>query len=148
MQSKVILLFKDGVCRAEYSTDEPGLYTISLLLDDAPISGSPFKVFIAPASAHSTHSFNTPSSPPATKKPYQQNGHGHRQASASDKSNSFRFIIFNLSFCKNSKLYSYEASTHGGETDSNYEEAARMHQSALNELNQQENQPVSSFNPQ
>lgn len=114
----IMPIFKDGACRAEYSTDEPGLYTISLLLDDAPISGSPFKVFIAPASSHST------TSSPATKKPYK-NGSG-RQAPVSEKSNSF----------------SYEPSNH---SDSNYEEAARMHQNALNELHQQENQPVIIF---
>lgn len=36
--------YRDGVCRAEYTTDEPGLYTISLSLDEQPIHGSPFKV--------------------------------------------------------------------------------------------------------
>ncbi|KAI6216017.1 Filamin-C [Aphelenchoides besseyi] len=57
--------YRDGVCRAEYSTNEPGLYTISLLLDDAPISRSPFKVFIAPESNGSNVT-----NPPANKRPY------------------------------------------------------------------------------
>jgi hypothetical protein len=111
---------QDGVCKAEYSTDEPGLYTISLLLDDAPISGSPFKVFIAPASETGAHS-NTPSSPTAHKH-HNRNG---RQVSASEKSNSF----------------SYDANAQA-ENDQ-YDKAAQIHQRALNELQLQENQPVS-----
>ncbi|CAD5218153.1 unnamed protein product [Bursaphelenchus okinawaensis] len=53
--------FKDGICRAEYTTDEPGLYTISLSLDEQPIHGSPFKVFISPKSQ---------SNSPPTKRPF------------------------------------------------------------------------------
>ncbi|KAI6171470.1 hypothetical protein M3Y97_01048000 [Aphelenchoides bicaudatus] len=109
--------YEDGVCKAEYSTDEPGLYTISLLLDDAPISGSPFKVFIAPASDP-----NTPSSPTASK----HNGKNGRQLSSSEKSNSFSY---------DSNAYT------AADNNEHYDRAAQIHQRALNELQLQENQP-------
>jgi filamin len=44
----VIKDLSDGNCRVEYSVTEPGLYTVDVKFDDAHITGSPFKVFIAP----------------------------------------------------------------------------------------------------
>lgn len=103
------------MCKAEYSTDEPGLYTISLLLDDAPINKSPFKVFIAPAASQPSSVAHSESK---TKKTHQ-NG---RQASNSEKPHS--------------SVYAAD------ERQNHEEEAARIHQRALNEFQQQENQPV------
>ncbi|CAD5224207.1 unnamed protein product [Bursaphelenchus xylophilus] len=83
--------YKDGVCRAEYTTDEPGLYTISLSLDEQPIHGSPFKVFISPKSQTSSPPTKRPFSAESSASQVSYDGGNSEQKSTSENQRHLGF---------------------------------------------------------
>ncbi|KAL7072111.1 hypothetical protein ACQ4LE_008704 [Meloidogyne hapla] len=57
--------------QVEYTVQSPGLYTISVLFNDAPIGGSPFKVFVKPQTVETlSKTYSPPTSPASEQQPY------------------------------------------------------------------------------